>query len=105
MSTEQQAIDAIPSNVDINNISDTLSDPTQFFRMLDKDHGGYITKEDLQLLLQEFSIDSTAANILSRYIFQELDTRNQGTIDSSILANAGNILWNLLQKKQKSGGY
>ncbi|CAF2713412.1 unnamed protein product [Rotaria sp. Silwood2] len=105
MSFEQDAINAIPSNIDINNISDRLNDPTQIFNMLDKNNDGQITKEDLKLLLEQFGINGMAANILSKYIFQQLDSNNNGIIETNDLANAGNILWSLLQKKQNSGGY
>jgi Ca2+-binding EF-hand superfamily protein len=105
MPSEQEAIDAISSNVDINRISDTLNNPTQIFRMLDKNKDGRITNEDLRLLLEQLGINGMAANILSKYIFNQLDANNNGTIDVSDLANAGNILWNLLERKQNSSGY
>ncbi len=105
MSYEQEAIDAVPSDVDINGISNTFNNPTQIFRMLDKNNDGHVTQEDLQLLLTQFGINGMPANILSKYIFKQLDGNNNGTIDSSDLANAGNILRSLLQKKQNSGGY
>jgi Ca2+-binding EF-hand superfamily protein len=105
MPSEQEAIDAISSNVDINGISDTLNNPTQIFRMLDKNNDGHITNEDLRLLLEQLGINGMAANILSKYIFNQLDGNNNGTIDANDLANAGNILWNLLERKQNSGGY
>ncbi len=92
MPSEQEAIDAISSNVDINGISDTLNNPTQIFRMLDKNNDGRITNEDLQFLLAQFGVNNMAANSLSKYIFNQLDANKNGTIDASDLTNAGNIL-------------
>jgi Ca2+-binding EF-hand superfamily protein len=105
MPSEQEAINVIPSNVDMNGIADAFNNPTQIFRMLDKNNDGRVTKEDLQLLLEQLGINGMAANILSKYIFKELDANNNGTIEASDLANAGNILWTLFEKKQNSSGY
>ncbi|CAF1002259.1 unnamed protein product [Rotaria sordida] len=99
MSSEQEAIDSIPSDIDINNISDGFNNLTQIFHMLDRNNDGRITKEDLQLLFEQFGINGTAANTLSKYIFQLLDRNNNGEIETSDLVNVGNILWNLSQKK------
>lgn len=103
MVSENDAVDAIPSDVDINGISNTFNNPTEIFNMLDKNNDGRITNEDLQILLQQFGVNGMAANILAKYIFNQLDANKNGTIDASDLANAGNILWSLLQKKQNSG--
>lgn len=103
MPSEKEAIHAIPSDVDINGIADTLNNPTQIFNMLDKNNDGRITNDDLQVLLTQFGVNGMAANILSKYVFKQLDANNNGTIDASDLANAGNILWSLLEKKQNSG--
>ncbi|CAF1143856.1 unnamed protein product [Rotaria sp. Silwood1] len=105
MSFEQEAINVIPSDININNISDGFNNPTQIYHMLDKNNDGRITKEDLQLLLEQYGINGMAANILSKYIFQQLDSNNNGIIETSDLLNVGNILWDLLQKKQTSVGY
>ena len=104
MSTEREAIKVIPSDIDINGITDTFNNPTQIFGMLDKNHDGKITNTDLELLLSQYGIQGMAASILAKYIFNQLDANNNGTIDISDLANAGNILWSLLQKKQNAGG-
>jgi Ca2+-binding EF-hand superfamily protein len=105
MPSEQEAIHAIPSDIDINGISNALNDPSQVFRMLDKNNDGRVTKEDLELLLTQFGLNGMAANILSKYLFNQLDANHNGTIEISDLANAGNILWNLFQKKQNSGDF
>ena len=105
MSSEKEAINAMPSNTNMDSLFDTMNNPTQIFRILDKNNDGRITKEDLQLLLEQFGINGMAATILSKYIFNQLDANDNGIIETSDLANAGNILWNLLQKKQNSGSY
>jgi len=105
MVSEQEAVHAIPSDFDVNGASNALNDPTQILSMLDKNHDGRVTKEDLELLLTQFGIKGTAANVLSKYLFNQLDANHNGTLEASDLANAGNILWNLLQKKQNSSGY
>ncbi|CAF1474224.1 unnamed protein product [Rotaria magnacalcarata] len=79
-----------------------LGDPAQLFQLLDKNNDGRITKEDLQLLLERFGVPGAASNSVSKYIFQQLDANHNGIIETSDLANAGNILWNLLKKKQSS---
>lgn len=104
MSTEREAIKAIPSDIDINGITDTFNNPAQIFGMLDKNNDGKITNTDLELLLSQYGIHGMAVSILAKYIFSQLDANNNGTIDTSDLANAGNILWTLLEKKQNAGG-
>lgn len=105
MPSEQEAIHAIPSNIDMNSIADAFNNPAQIFRMLDSNNDGRVTKEDLQTLLERLGVNGMAANILSKYIFKELDANNNGTIEASDLVNAGNILWNLFEKKQNTGGF
>lgn len=104
MSSEREAIKAIPSDVDINGITDTFNNPAQIFGILDKNNDGKITNVDLELLLSQFGVQGMAATILSKYLFNQLDANNNGTIDISDLANAGHILWSLLEKKQNAGG-
>ncbi|UJR13966.1 hypothetical protein I4U23_000969 [Adineta vaga] len=100
MPSEQEAIKVLPTDVDMNGITDAFNDPVQIFRMLDKNNDGRITKEDLQVLLEQFGIHGMASSVLSRYIFKQLDANNNGSIDSSDLINVGNLLWNLYQQKQ-----
>lgn len=100
MSSEDEVIDAIPPNIDINQISDTLNNPVQIFRMLDKNNDGRVTNEDLQLLLQQSGIKGTASKMLSKYIFQLLDRNHNGVIEASDLVDVGRIIGDLLEKKQ-----
>ena len=104
MSSEREAIKVLPSDIDINGITDTFNNPSQIFGMLDKNNDGKITNADLELLLSQHGIHGVAVSILSKYIFNQLDANDNGTIDISDLTNAGNILWSLLEKKQNSGG-
>jgi Ca2+-binding EF-hand superfamily protein len=104
MSLEQAAINAVPSSLDIDGVTNTLNDPTQILRILDRNNDGRITKEDLELLFEQFGINGMAAKVVSKYVFNQLDANGNGTIEASDLTNAGDILWSLLQKKQSSGG-
>lgn len=104
MSTEREAAKVIPSDIDINGITDAFSNPAQIFGMLDKNNDGKITNTDMELLLSQYGIQGMAASILAKYVFNQLDANDNGTIDVSDLANAGNILWTLLQKKQQHAG-
>lgn len=100
MTSEKAAANALPANADINGISDTFNNPAQVFRILDKNSDGKITHDDLQLLLQQYGITGMAARIVSKYLFDQLDANDNGSIETSDLANAANILWNLFQQKQ-----
>lgn len=100
MPSEHDAAKALPTDVDVNGIADAFSNPAQIFAMLDKNSDGRITRDDLQALLEQFGITGIAANVLSKYIFSQLDANHNGSIDGSDLVNVGNILWNLFQQKQ-----
>lgn len=100
MSSAHEAADALPSDFDMNGLSDAFSNPTQAFRMLDKNGDGRVTKEDLQALLQQFGVNSMAAKVLAKYIFKELDANGNGTIEPSDLMHANGILAKLLKMKQ-----
>jgi len=102
MPSEHEAADALPSSFDMDGLKNAFSNPAQAFRMLDKNGDGRVTKEDLQLLLQQFGINSMAAKVLAKYIFKELDANGNGTIEPSDLTNANGILAKLMKMK-KSG--
>ncbi|CAF0733059.1 unnamed protein product [Rotaria sordida] len=105
MSSAREAASALPSNFDMNGLTNAFSNPIQAFRMLDKNNDGRVTKEDLQLLLQQFGINGMAAKVLSKYIFKQLDANGNGTIEPSDLVHANGILSNLLKTKQGGGDY
>ncbi|CAF0748179.1 unnamed protein product [Rotaria sordida] len=90
MSSAREAASALPSNFDMNGLTNAFSNPIQAFRMLDKNNDGRVTKEDLQLLLQQFGIN---------------DANGNGTIEPSDLVHANGILSNLLKTKQGGGDY
>jgi Ca2+-binding EF-hand superfamily protein len=102
MSSSHEAAHAIPSSFDINGLTNAFSNPAEAFRMLDKNGDGRVTKEDLQLLLQQFGINGMAAKVLAKYIFKELDANGNGTIEPGDLTNANGILAKLMKMK-KSG--
>jgi len=102
MASEQAALNALPADADINGISDTFNNPAQMFKILDKNNDGRITNDDLQLLLQQYGITGIAAKIVSKYLFDQLDANDNGSIETSDLANAANILWKLFQQKQNT---
>jgi Ca2+-binding EF-hand superfamily protein len=103
MSSAQEAANALPSSFDMNGLTNAFSNPVQAFRMLDKNGDGRVTKEDLQLLLVQFGVNSMAAKVLSKYIFKQLDANGNGTIEPSDLTNANGILSSLLKMKQSGG--
>ncbi|CAF2407042.1 unnamed protein product [Rotaria sp. Silwood2] len=105
MSSAHEAANALPSNFDVNGLTNAFSNPIQAFRMLDKNNDGRVTKEDLQLLLQQFGINGMAAKVLSKYIFKQLDANGNGTIEPSDLVHANGILSKLLKTKQGGGAY
>ncbi|CAF0743319.1 unnamed protein product [Rotaria sp. Silwood1] len=105
MSSANEAANALPSNFDVNGLKNAFSNPIQAFRMLDKNNDGRVTKEDLQLLLQQFGINGMAAKVLSKYIFKQLDANGNGTIEPSDLVHANGILSSLLKTKQGGGAY
>jgi len=72
MSSEQEVANALPSNFDINGLSKAFGNPTEAFRILDKNDDGRVTKEDLQILLEQFGIKGFAAKTLAKYIFKKL---------------------------------
>ena len=100
MSSAQEAAHALPSSFDLNGLSGAFSNPAQAFRMLDKNNDGRVTKEDLQMLLEQFGVNGMAAKILSKYIFKQLDANGNGTIEPSDLVHANGILTNLMKMKQ-----
>jgi len=102
MPSSHEAAHAIPSSFDINGLTNAFSNPAEAFRMLDKNGDGRVTKEDLQLLLQQFGINGMAAKVLAKYIFKELDANGNGTIEPGDLTNANGILAKLMKMK-KSG--
>jgi Ca2+-binding EF-hand superfamily protein len=103
MSSAHEAADALPSTFDMNGLSNAFSNPTQAFKMLDKNGDGKVTKEDLQLLLQQFGINGIAAKVLAKYFFKQLDANGNGTIEPSDLTHANGILASLMKMK-KGGG-
>lgn len=105
MSSANEAADALPSDFDVGGLTNAFNNPTQAFRMLDKNGDGRVTKEDLQILLQGFGINGMAAKILSKYIFKQLDANNNGTIEPSDLTHANGILSSLMKMKQGGGGH
>ncbi|CAF1351460.1 unnamed protein product [Rotaria magnacalcarata] len=105
MSSAHEAANALPSNFDMNGLSNALSNPAQAFSMLDKNGDGRVTKDDLQLLLQQFGINGMAAKVLSKYIFKQLDANGNGTIEPSDLVNAKGILSSLFKMKQGGGAF
>jgi hypothetical protein len=100
MPSAQEAANAIPSSFDIGGLSNALGNPTQIFRMLDKNNDGRVTKEDLAKLLEQYGVNGMAAKVLSSYLFKQLDANNNGTIEPSDLTHANGILTNLLKMKQ-----
>lgn len=105
MSSANEAADALPSSFDMGGLSNAFSNPKQAFQMLDKNGDGRVTKDDLQILLQQFGINGMAAKILSKYIFKQLDANNNGTIEPSDLTHANGILSSLMKMKQGGGGH
>ena len=103
MSSEAEAVNALPSNFDTHGLSKAFSSPTQIFRMLDKNGDGRVTKEDLQILLEQYGVHGTAAKILSKFIFKQLDADGNGTIEPSDLVHANGILAKLSKLKQSGG--
>lgn len=104
MSSAQEAANALPSNFDIHGASGAFSNPTEIFRMLDKNNDGRVTKDDLAKVLEQFGVNGMAAKVLSSYLFKQLDANQNGTIEASDLTNANGILQSLFKMKQ-SGGY
>jgi Ca2+-binding EF-hand superfamily protein len=100
MSSAHEAANSLPSNFDINGLTNAFSNPAEAFRILDKNNDGRVTKEDLQLLLQQFGINSMAAKVLSKYFFKQLDANGNGTIEPSDLVHANGILSSLMKMKQ-----
>ena len=105
MSSAHEAADALPSSFDMNGLSNAFSNPTQAFRMLDKNGDGRVTKEDLQLLLQQFGVNGMASKVLAKYIFKQLDANGNGTIEPSDLTAANGILSSLMKMKQSGGAH
>ena len=103
MSSAHEAADALPSSFNMSGLSNAFSNPMQAFRMLDKNGDGRVTKEDLQLLLEQFGINGMAAKVLAKYIFKQLDANNNGTIEPSDLTHANGILSSLMKMKQGGG--
>jgi Ca2+-binding EF-hand superfamily protein len=105
MSSAHEVANALPSSFDMDGLTNVFSNPAQAFRMLDKNGDGRITKEDLQLLLQQFGVNSIAAKLLSKYIFKQLDANGNGTIEPSDLVHANGILSSLMKMKQTGGAH
>lgn len=100
MPSKGEAASAIPSNFDIDGLTNAFSNPVEAFRMLDKNGDGKITRDDLQKLLQQFGINGFAAKVLAKYMFKELDANGNGTIEPSDLTHANGILSSLMKMKQ-----
>lgn len=105
MSSEHEAANALPTSFNAQGLSDALSNPTQAFRMLDKNGDGRVTKEDLEILLQQFGINKMGAKVLAKYIFKELDANGNGTIESADLVHANGLVSKLLKMKQSGGAH
>jgi Ca2+-binding EF-hand superfamily protein len=103
MSSAHEAAHALPSSFDLAGLTKAFSNPAQALRMLDKTGDGRVTKEDLQLLLQEFGINGMAAKVLSKYLFKQLDANGNGVIEPGDLTNANGILSSLMKMKQSGG--
>jgi Ca2+-binding EF-hand superfamily protein len=103
MPSAQEAADALPSNFDVTGLTSALSNPQQALRMLDRNNDGVVTKDDLQLLLQQFGINGMIAKTLAKYMFKELDANKNGTIEASDLTHANGILTRLMKMKRGAG--
>jgi Ca2+-binding EF-hand superfamily protein len=103
MPSAQDVAKALPSNFDLHGLTDTFNNPMQAFRMLDKNGDGRITRDDLQMLLQQFGVDGMAAKLLSKYLFKQLDANGNGTIEPSDLTSANGILSSLMKMKANGG--
>jgi hypothetical protein len=102
MTSPEEAMNAIPLNFDMNRLTDTLEDQTQVLHMLNKDRDGRVTEEDFKILLEQFDIKDENADILSKFVFNELGANANGSLDTNDLANAGNIIWHLFEKKKNN---
>ncbi len=103
MSSEQEVANAMPSNFDMDGLSQAFTNPTEIFRMLDKNGDGRVTKEDLKLLLEQFGIKGVAAKVLAKFIFKKLDADGNGSLEPSDLTHANGILSSILKMKKSSG--
>ncbi|UJR13974.1 hypothetical protein I4U23_000977 [Adineta vaga] len=103
MSYEQEAANALPSKFDVAGLKNAFSNPTEAFRMLDKNGDGRVTKEDLQLLLQQHGVKGIAAKLLAKAIFKKLDADKNGTLEPSDLTHANGILNSLMKMKSNDG--
>ena len=100
MSSEQEIAKALPSNFDASGLSQAFSNPTEAFKLLDKNGDGRVTVEDLQLLLEQFGIKGFVGKAMAKLIFKKLDADKSGTIEPSDLTHANGILTSLLQMKK-----
>ncbi len=100
MSSEQEIAKSLPSNFDVEGLSNAFSNPTEAFNMLDKNGDGRVTVEDLQQLLGQFGITGFAGKAVAKLIFKKLDADKSGSIEPSDLTHANGILTSLLQMKE-----
>ncbi|CAF1031038.1 unnamed protein product [Didymodactylos carnosus] len=105
MSSAQEAANALPSNINTSALQGAFSNPMQLMSMLDKNGDGKITKEDLELLLKQFGINGTAAKVLAKYLFKQIDANKNGIIEPSDLVQASGLLLNLFELKQERSDF
>jgi Ca2+-binding EF-hand superfamily protein len=97
MSSEQDVADTLPTNFDNDGLLKAFNNPPEALLMLDKNGDGRVTKEDFQLLLEQYGIKGFAGKTSSKFIFKQLDTDGSGTLESNDLTHANGILAGLLK--------
>ena len=100
MSSEQEIAKALPSNFDVQGLSNAFSNPAEAFSMLDTNGDGRVTIDDLQALLGQFGITGPVGKAVAKLIFKKLDADKSGSIEPSDLISANGILTSLLQMKE-----
>jgi hypothetical protein len=83
ISSEQEVASAMPSNFDMGRLSQAFTNPTEIFRILDKNGDGRVTK-------------------LAKFIFKKLDADGNGSLEPSDLTHANGILSSILKMKKKA---
>lgn len=105
MSDATEAARALPGDFDVTGLSGAFNNPTAVLQMLDKNNDGRVTKDDLELLLQQFRIQKPIAKIIAKYMFKELDANGNGTLEASDLTHANGILTRLMKMKPSGGAH